>query len=40
MTKEEVAQKIKEILEKDECFSGAEVEIIFKDKEKNKDKRR
>ncbi len=36
MTKEEVIQKIKEILAKDKDFNGADVEVIFKDKSKKK----
>ncbi len=32
MTKQQVEQKIKEILEKDKRFIGATIEIKFKDK--------
>jgi hypothetical protein len=34
MTKQQVEQKIKEILKKDKRFIGATIEIKFKDKKK------
>ena len=37
MTKQQVEQKIKEILEKDKRFIGATIEIKFKDKNKNEE---
>jgi len=37
MTKEEVIQKIKEILAKDKKFAGAEIKISFVDKKIMKD---
>jgi len=39
MTKQQIEQKIKEILSKDKNFSGANIEIKFKDKKsKNQSK--
>lgn len=34
MTKEQLEQKIKEILAKDKSFTGAKVKITYKDKNK------
>ncbi len=36
MTKEQVEQKIKEILSKDKNFRGATVKVVFKDKDTGK----
>ncbi len=37
MTKQQVEQKIKEMLSKHQAFKAADIEIIFKDKGKKKD---
>ncbi|ABV68321.1 hypothetical protein Abu_2107 [Aliarcobacter butzleri RM4018] len=38
MTKQQVEQKIKELLEKDKRFIGATIEIKFKDRKKKNTK--
>lgn len=35
MTKEEVIQKVQEIVDKDKSLKGVSIEIVFKDKELN-----